>query len=213
MFAIPVKQSTSRIVPIGPLLDVSDKITPETGVTLGAADAVVIQKAGAGSQVSITSNTWAHIGQGIYNLTLGTGDTDTLGPLVVFVRDDSVFAPVRADFMVLAANIYDSLFPATDKLQVDVAEIAGASTPAENLAAAAGGMKTFTVQSSSTATVIKTNLTESDDDFWNGKMLTFTSGALAGQTTRVTDYNGTTKDLTVETLTGSPSNGDEAVLY
>ena len=214
MFPIPLRQSTAKLVTFGPLVDVTDKITPETGVTLGAADAAVIQKNQAGSQVSIVAATWAHIGQGVYNLTLDATHTDTLGPLMVLIRDDSVFdGPVRQDYVVLAANVYDALIPATDKLQVDAVELNSDATAGANLAIAAAGMKSFTVQSSSTATVIKTNLSETDDDFWNGKMLTFTTGALAGQTTRVSDYNGTTKDLTVDTLTGSPSNGDIAILY
>lgn len=214
MFPIPLRQSTAAIVTFGPLVDVTDKITPETGVTLGAADAAAIQKNQAGSQVSITSNTWAHIAQGVYNLTLAAGDVDTLGPLMVLLRDDSVFdGPVRQDYVVLAANVYDALVPASDKLKVDAVEMNSSTTAATNLALAALGMKMITVQTSSSPTVVKTDLTETDDDFWNGKMMTFLTGALAGQTTRVTDYSGSTKDCTVETLTAAPTAADTAILY
>lgn len=50
------------------------------------------------------------------------------------------------------------------------------------------------------------------DDFYNGRVLIFTSGALAGQATSVSDYTGATVTLTVVALTGAPASGVTAVL-
>jgi hypothetical protein len=50
------------------------------------------------------------------------------------------------------------------------------------------------------------------DDFYNGGVLVFLTGTLAKQRTSITDYNGTTKTLTVVALTGTPAAGDTAIL-
>jgi hypothetical protein len=44
------------------------------------------------------------------------------------------------------------------------------------------------------------------NDFYNGRHIIFTSGALTLQATSITDYDGTTKTATVPTLTGAPAD-------
>ena len=60
--------------------------------------------------------------------------------------------------------------------------------------------------------MIDTALTEATDDHYNGRILTFVTGAVAGQSTDITDYNGTTNELTVTALTNAPSSGDAFVI-
>ena len=60
-----------------------------------------------------------------------------------------------------------------------------------------------------TATAFTTSLTEATNDHYNGRTLTFTSGALAGQMTTIVDYNGGTKLVTVAAMTEAPGNGDQ----
>ena len=50
------------------------------------------------------------------------------------------------------------------------------------------------------------------NDFYNGRVIVFTSGALAGQSTDITDYVGSTVTLTVTALTGAPASGVIAVM-
>src|SRR3990167_9585452 len=99
-----LRQSTSVIVPIGPFVDVTDGFTPETGITLGAADEAEVLKHGSPTSVDIAAPTWAAITgwRGHYGLTLTTSLTDTPGILKVGVQDDSVCLPVAAEFMVLS---------------------------------------------------------------------------------------------------------------
>lgn len=231
-----LKQSTSVKVPIGPFVDATDKVTPETGITLGAADAAEIIKHDSGSVTDISARTWAAItgADGMYNLTLDAADPSALGMMTVYIADTSVCAPVRADFMVLPANIYDSLIAGSDKLQVDVNEfngnaasgyvdgatelrtdvikVSGNSTAADNLEAAARTMTQFTVQTGSTTTTITTNLSESTDDHYNGRRIGFLTGVLAGQATDITNYDGASNNLTVTALTEAPGNGDIAII-
>ena len=65
---------------------------------------------------------------------------------------------------------------------------------------------------SATTTTFITNLTEATDDHYNGLVIAFTDGALLGQKTEITDYDGTTKTLTVTALTEAPADGDAFVI-
>jgi len=60
---------------------------------------------------------------------------------------------------------------------------------------------------SATTTSFITSLTEASDDHYNGCVLVFTSGALLGQSRRISDYAGATKTVTLESaLTEAPAN-------
>jgi len=61
-----------------------------------------------------------------------------------------------------------------------------------------------------TDTVIQTNLTQTDDNFYNDQTFVMVSGSLAGQARIVTSYDGTTKTFTFdEAWTVAPSVTDE----
>ena len=59
-----------------------------------------------------------------------------------------------------------------------------------------------------TASLFKTNLSQTDTDFWKGATVVFTSGTLSGQGRQVLGYNGTTMALTVDAFSSIPTNGD-----
>ena len=61
-------------------------------------------------------------------------------------------------------------------------------------------------------TQMTTNLTEATDDHYNGRIVVFITGVLAGQATDITDYTGSTKLITMTALTEAPSNGDRFVI-
>ena len=58
------------------------------------------------------------------SLSAAVSDTDTLGRLLLFLHDAVTHLPVWHEYMVLPANVYDSLF-STDKLQVDLTQWIG----------------------------------------------------------------------------------------
>jgi hypothetical protein len=119
-----LRQGTSATVRIGSFVDSVDGVTPEVGVTLGAADQAEALRAGTAT-LDISGATWAAVtgADGWYTLTLDTTATNTIGELVVVVQDASVCLPVFATFMVLPANVYDSLVAGSDFLQVDIQEV------------------------------------------------------------------------------------------
>jgi hypothetical protein len=122
-----LKQSTQTNVRVGPFVDATNGVTPETGVTLSSADQAELLKEGSGATVDISGATWAAITGvgGWYDLTLTTSHTDTLGKLVVIVQDESVCLPVWKEYMVVPANVYDSLVSGTDLLDVNTSQLGG----------------------------------------------------------------------------------------
>jgi hypothetical protein len=128
-----LRQSTEVKVPIGPFVDVGDGLTPQTDITLAGNEAELI-KHNAATVTDISGATWAAIAdcRGWYNLTLTAGYTDTLGMLTVVVQDDSDCIPVHCRFAVVTQNYWDSKY-STDKLQVDVTQLGGATQSATDL--------------------------------------------------------------------------------
>lgn len=113
--AIILRQSTQIVVRVGPFVDATDAVTPETGITLGAADQAEALKAAGAATADISAATWAAItgSDGWYNLTLTTSHTDTVGELEIVVQDSSVCLPVRKMFQVVEEAVYDALFAAS----------------------------------------------------------------------------------------------------
>lgn len=117
-----LRQSTSTDVPIGPFVDETDGKTPETALTITQPDIRLKKNGGAWTQKN-TAQTLTHEENGNYEVTLDTNDTNTLGLLRLHVNESGAL-PVWEDFLVVPANVYDSLF-STDLLQVGVEEWRG----------------------------------------------------------------------------------------
>lgn len=114
-----LKQSTSVTLKIGPFLDDSDGKTAETALTIAQAD-VRLSKNGGNIAQKNESTSCTHDELGIYGCPLDATDTNTLGILQLWVHESGAL-PVWHEYMVVPANVYDSLF-STDRLQVDVRE-------------------------------------------------------------------------------------------
>jgi hypothetical protein len=126
---IPLKVGTAVTVQMGPALDRTDGVTPETGLT----PTVYLTKNGAAFAVR-TGVTVAHDRDGFYRVDLSINDTDTLGRLRAQFTDSATHAPVWENFQVMTANAWDSLYGA-DRLNVNVAEISDSGAAADNLEA------------------------------------------------------------------------------
>ncbi len=150
-----IKADYEQVVIIGPFLDATDNVTPETGITLAAADQAEIIKHGATTVVDISGNSWAVVTNcdGYYRLTLTAANLDTEGVLTVVVQDSSECLPVRVNFMVLSDNVFNSLFAAsgTDYLDVEIAAVAANAIGAAGIADGAIDNATFAADVGSTA--------------------------------------------------------------
>jgi hypothetical protein len=132
-----LKQNTATRVTVGPFLDVTDAKTPEIALTVtGCLLTFVVDSAGvptlvidAAPTASGGDNDMVHISSdaaGYYDLELTAAQTNYVGRAVLCINDDDVHLPVFHEFMILPANVYDSLLGA-DLLDVNAEQINGAN--------------------------------------------------------------------------------------
>lgn len=134
-----LKQSTTADVVIGPFIDDTDGKTPETGLSIAQADCQLSKNGGAAAQKN-SATAATHLGGGHYKAPLNTTDTNTLGQLRLWINKSGAL-PVWADFLIVPANVYDSLVGGSDKLQTDAVEVSGDATAADNLEAILDGTR------------------------------------------------------------------------
>lgn len=110
--SIALKQSTaSQEVPLGYFLDSTDGNTEETGLTIANTD-IKLWKNGATTLANKNSGGATHISNGIYYAVLDATDTNTVGPMVIFVHVSGALA-VRVECHVYEEAIYDALYGAS----------------------------------------------------------------------------------------------------
>lgn len=117
-----LKQSSSIEVKVGPFVDSVDGVTPETALTITSAEVLLAKNEGDYAAKN-ESTSVVHESNGWYRCLLNTTDTNTLGILRLQIAESGAL-PVWAEYMVVAANVYDSFF-STDLLQVDATELLG----------------------------------------------------------------------------------------
>lgn len=118
---IELRQSTAgQEVPLGYFLDSGDGDTAETGLSIANTD-IKLWKWGATGLTNKNSGGATHISGGIYYCVLNATDTNTLGPMVIFVHVAGALT-VRLECAVLTANVWNSKY-STDKLEVDLTHI------------------------------------------------------------------------------------------
>lgn len=127
-----LRQSTaSQEILLGAFLDSTDGNTQETGLTIANTD-IKLWKEGATTEANKNSGGATHIANGRYYAVLDATDSNTLGKLEINVHVTGALA-VRREFMVVPANVYDSLILGTATLAADAVAISGDTTAADNL--------------------------------------------------------------------------------
>lgn len=122
MIALKYNTASQEIV-LGPFLDSTDGNTAETGLTIANTD-IQIWKNGATTLANKNSGGATHISGGYYYATLDATDTNTLGPLVIFIHVSGALA-VRLECCVYPAVVYDAMIAGSDYLQVDAVQVEG----------------------------------------------------------------------------------------
>lgn len=133
-----LKQSTAVVVSFGPFVDKTDGVTFE--IALAGTGANQLENTTTGLRISknggalaarhATATASTYDALGMYLVTLDTTDTATLGQLRMAMNNNDA-VPVWQDFMVVTANIWDSLF-STDVLDTSLVQLLGTAmhTPA-----------------------------------------------------------------------------------
>jgi len=136
-----LKLSTAATIPFGPFVDETDGRTPQTGLTIAQGD-IRLSKNGGSFAESHDAAGATHDENGYYALSLDATDTNTPGRLRVAVSASGAL-PVWQDFLVVPANVHDTLVAGSDKLDVNAAEVDGSAAKAAYLDAAVSGRPTL----------------------------------------------------------------------
>lgn len=155
-----LRHATTGTVNLGPFIDVSDGVTPISGVAITDAQ-VQLLKGNNGPVQKNESSDLVYTSGGWYQCTLDATDTNTIGRLIVQSQNASVHLPVWHEFYILPTGVFDTYYgenaqgselPKVDVRkwvnttlsaipdiypQVDVQQIDGSSSPANNLALSA----------------------------------------------------------------------------
>ena len=94
----------SQEIPLGIFVDSTDGNTEESGLTIANTD-IKIWKTGATTLASKNSGGATYISNGVYYAVLDATDTDTLGPMVIFVHVSGALA-VKLECLVVTAAAY-----------------------------------------------------------------------------------------------------------
>lgn len=129
-----LRQSTTVTLQIGPFVDASDGVTPESG--LAGTMTVYISKAGAAFAARNSATAIAYDRDGFYRVELNTTDTNTPGSLEIEVAASATHVPVFKSCMVLLAAFWDAKYAGTGNgVRADVQAIAADVVNASALAA------------------------------------------------------------------------------
>jgi hypothetical protein len=187
--AIPLREDTaSQEIPLGHFVDDADGVTAMTALTIANTD-IKLWKSGATTLANKNSGGATHISGGIYYAVLDATDTDTAGPLVVFVNVAGAL-PVRVECCVLPAATYDAQVTGEEPYVYGQVHVGTAAT-------------TTAFETDTAAIIAKA------DDFYNSSYVVFTTGNLKCMRFSITDWNTTTNILTVDTMPEAPANDDK----
>lgn len=190
-----LKQSTaSQEILLGPFVDDTDGKTAETALTIANTD-IKVWKTGATTLANKNSGGATHISNGNYYAVLNATDTDTLGPLEVIVQVSGAL-PVRREYQVLPAWMYDSLF------------IANGPAPAFGI------IDIGTAQSATgTTLVLRSGITVTDDVMIGATLYVYSSTNGLHERRIITDWVSSTDTATVDTWTQTPTGTILYVVY
>ena len=119
---IPLKYATAgQVIPIGYALDTLDGNTEEVALTIANTD-IKLHKANATVLANKNAGGATHISNGIYYLTLDATDTNTYGPLIVFVHVAGALT-MKVKCNVMNAAAYDKLYSATGFNDLTAAQV------------------------------------------------------------------------------------------
>jgi hypothetical protein len=159
------------------------------------------------------------VGLAAANLDTQLGDLPTNAELstALGTADDAVLTAIAALNNLSAAQVATALANYDGPTNAEMEARTLTASSIAKLTAHLLGVLTFVLDAGSTTTtlvLLSVNGTTASavDDFYNGAVVVFTSGALLGQRTSISDYNGATGVATVVALTGSPASGVTGII-
>lgn len=140
-----LRTNTATRVTVGPFLDKTDGVTPETALTVTNCKLTfVVDDGGVPTLVLDTnptasggSNDMVHItgdDAGYYDLELTAANVNYLGRAKLALTDAANHCPVFQEFMILPAVVYDALILGTDLLDASVVQWTGTNVASPDTA-------------------------------------------------------------------------------
>jgi hypothetical protein len=149
-----------------------------------------------------------HPGVYVFDLTQAETDADNVLLSAVSATGDIVLDPIQVftvppNFRALGIES-DGDLTQVNTLDGHTPQTGDSFARLINLGITTGAVQT---NGGNSATAFETDLAETANDHWNESFLLITSGALAGQVRRVSDYDGTSKVITVTPgFSGTPAD-------
>jgi hypothetical protein len=212
-----LKQSTAVTIKLGPFLDATDAVTPETGLTISQSDVLLSKNYGTFAQKNDATTCTNDGTHGWYGVPLNTTDTNTLGLLQISVNESGA-GPVWDWYMVVNSNFYNAYVLGTEYYHVNARAVNDSTAAAINLGASALGIVRGTSDNTgftgTTTQFEASDITEATTSHYVGRVIVFTSGALLGQATLITAYSlvGGRGHFTVSLLTEAVPNTSSFVI-
>ncbi len=136
---------------------------------------------------------------------------DAVAEIQAGLATAAALATVQADTDDLQTRIPTTL--SGGRMRTDVEALVANTTAATTLRQSLiGAITGAAVAGTLSTTQMTTDLTSATDGFYNGRLVTWTSGVLTNQQSEVTAYLGSTKRVTYTAVTNAPSAGDAFVL-
>jgi hypothetical protein len=200
-----LRQNTAIRVTVGPFIDKTDGITPETGLTATNEHLTLMVDDGnvptlvldANATASGGNNDMVHVTNddaGFYDLELTAAQLNYVGRAMLSINYVTDHCPVFHEFMIIPANVYDSIVLGTDALDVSTIQLSGTACTARDIGASVLlSSGSGTGQLDFTSGVVKANLAQI-----LGTALTETAGYLAAGFKKF--FNVATPVLTAESV-------------
>jgi hypothetical protein len=174
-------------------------------------DIEVSSKADAGSAMTLT----AAAVDLIWDETMaGHVTADTAGLVMNEWQDagrlDAILDNVLADTDNIQTRLPAALIGG--RMDSDVEAINNDTTAASNLRQSTLQVITGQAEATPSTTVIQTDLAETQDDIYIGRIIIFTSGAAKDEATDITDYTGSTGTVQVTALANAPAATDTFII-
>ena len=129
-----LRAGTAATVQVGPFVDATDGFTPETGLTIAQADCKVSLEGTSFAQKNRVGG-GTHDTNGMYKVLFNTTDTGACGIFILSINISGA-RPVRDEWQIIPAQVYDSLGLGTDLLDANAAQLGGTSQTAKDVGAA-----------------------------------------------------------------------------
>jgi hypothetical protein len=212
--------TASQIVELGPFQSSSDSFTQVSTLTIANTD-IKINKHNSNSQVSKNSGGATNISNGWYYTTLDATDTNTVGRIKISIDTASastICQPVWVEGMVMSSNVFDSMFGSTGTLGVNVVQMAGSTSGANNMSSAALSIISgFCSSGATVSTAIAVfPFAITTDGQIQGRQIIFkgdVTAALKQQAASVSTWTAATSTMTFSALTAVPANTDSFTIF